>query len=103
MATMISPRRAATMRCFMLRRHSSPTWGKHSAVISGFGREYAKEGKLEAKFHQRLIDAQDLRHTGDYGIEDHGSKKQARAVCEWADEFISAAEAFLGKGTGRRK
>jgi uncharacterized protein (UPF0332 family) len=79
------------------------SYSKHSAVISAFGREYTKAGKLDAKFHQRLIDAQDLRHTGDYGIEEHVSKKQAAAVCEWADEFIAAAEAFLDKGKKRRK
>jgi hypothetical protein len=48
-----------------------------------------------------LIDAQDLRHTGDYGIEEHVSKRQAAAVCEWAVDFIAAAEAFLVKGTKR--
>ena len=86
-----------------LLAHLGQSYSKHSAVISAFGREYAKTRKLDAKFHQRLIDAQDLRHTGDYGIEEHVSKKQAQAVCEWADDFITAAEAFLGKGTGRRR
>jgi len=86
-----------------LLAHLGQSYSKHSAVISAFGREYAKAGKFDAKFHQRLIDAQDLRQTGDYAIEEHVSKKQAQAVCEWADEFIAAAEAFLGKGTGRRR
>jgi uncharacterized protein len=86
-----------------LLAHLGQSYSKHSAVISAFGREYAKAGKLDPKFHQRLIDAQDLRHTGDYGIEEHVSKKQAQAVCDWADEFIAAAEVFLGKGAKRRK
>jgi len=86
-----------------LLAHLGQSYSKHSAVISAFGREYAKAGKLDATFHQRLIDAQDLRHTGDYGIEEHVSKKQAVAVCEWADEFIAAAETLLGKRTIRRK
>ena len=86
-----------------LLAHLGQSYSKHSGVISAFGREYAKAGKLDAKFHQRLIDAQDLRHTGDYGIEEHVSKKQAQAVSDWADEFIAAAEAFLSKGTRRRK
>ena len=86
-----------------LLAHLGQSYSKHSAVISAFGREYAKSGKFDAKFHQRLIDAQDLRHTGDYGIEEHVSKKQAQAVCDWADEFIAAAEAFLGEGTRQRK
>jgi len=86
-----------------LLAHLGQSYSEHSAVISAFGREYTKAGKLDAKFHRRLIDAQDLRHTGDYGIEEHVSKKPAAAVCEWADEFIAAVEAFLGKGTKRRK
>ena len=77
------------------------SYSKHSAVISAFGREYTKTKKINPKFYQRLIDAQDLRHTGDYGIEEHVSKKQAEAVCKWADEFIAAAEAFLNKGKKR--
>ena len=106
MATMTLQHRGHIMRCSISLRRSSPTWAnltEHSAVISAFGREYTKAGKLDAKFHQRLIDAQDLRHTGDYGIEEHVSKKQAATVCEWADEFIAAAEAFLDKGKKRRK
>jgi uncharacterized protein (UPF0332 family) len=79
------------------------SYSKHAAVISAFGREYTKTGKMDPKFHRRLIDAQDLRHTGDYGIEEHVSKQQATAVCRWADEFIAAAEEFLNKGKKRRK
>jgi uncharacterized protein (UPF0332 family) len=84
-----------------LLAHLGQSYSKHSAVISAFGREYTKAGKLDAKFHQRLIDAQDLRHTGDYGIEEHVSKKQVAAVCEWADEFIAAAEKSLKKARRR--
>jgi uncharacterized protein (UPF0332 family) len=80
-----------------LLAHLGQSYSKHSAVISAFGREYTKAGKLDAQFHQRLIDAQDLRHTGDYGIEEHVSKKQAQVVCEWAREFIAAAEKSLKK------
>ena len=79
------------------------SYSKHSAVISAFGREYAKTGKLEAKFHRWLIDAQDFRITGDYGIEEHVTKRQANSTCEWARKFIVAAEGFLGKGRKRRK
>lgn len=86
-----------------LLAHLGQSYSKHSGVISAFGREYTKAGRLDPKFHRRLLDAQDLRHTGDYGIEEHVSEKQAAAVCGWADEFISAAEAFLGKETKRGK
>jgi uncharacterized protein (UPF0332 family) len=73
------------------------SYNKHSAVISAFGREYAKTGKMDSKFHQWLIDAQDFRNIGDYGIEAHVSKDDANSVCEWAKEFIDHAEDFLRK------
>ena len=73
------------------------SYSKHSAVISAFGREYAKTGKLDSKFHRWLIDAQDFRNIGDYGIEAHVSEDDANLVCNWAREFIESAEDFLLK------
>lgn len=43
------------------------SFSKHSAVISAFGREFVKLGKVPADYHQWLIKAQELRNTGDYG------------------------------------
>ena len=73
------------------------SYNKHSAVISAFGREYAKTGIMDSKFHQMLIDAQDFRNIGDYGVEAHVSKNDANSVCKWAEEFINHAETFLRK------
>ena len=73
------------------------SYNKHSAVISAFGREYAKTGIMDSKFHQWLIDAQDFRNIGDYGVEAHVSRNDANSVCEWAEEFINHAETFLRK------
>jgi uncharacterized protein (UPF0332 family) len=71
------------------------SYNKHSAVISAFGREYAKTELMDSKFHRWLIDAQDFRNIGDYGIEAHVSEDDASSVCEWANEFIDQAEDFL--------
>lgn len=79
------------------------SYSHHSAVIAAFGREYSKTHMLAAKFHKWLIAAQNFRNIGDYGIEAHVTKEQANSTCEWAREFIVAAEAFLGKGRKRRK
>ena len=73
------------------------SYNKHSAVISAFGREYAKTGKLDTRFHRWLLDAQDFRNIGDYGIGAHVSKDDANLVCDWAYEFIETAENFLSK------
>lgn len=42
-------------------------FSKHSAVISVFGKEFAKTKKVPRKFHQYLKEVQNLRHIGDYG------------------------------------
>lgn len=73
------------------------SYNKHSAVISAFGQEYAKTGKLDSKFHRWLIDAQDFRNIGDYGLEAQISKDDAKSVCNWAQEFIESAEVFISK------
>jgi uncharacterized protein (UPF0332 family) len=71
------------------------SYSSHSAVISAFGREFAKTGRLDSKYHRWLIDAQDLRNIGDYGVGSQVPKEYAEAVCDWAAQFINAAEAFL--------
>lgn len=73
------------------------SYSKHSAVISAFAREYARTEVIDAKFHRWLIDAQDLRNIGDYGVGVHVDRVKAEAVCMWAEEFIIAAGKHLSK------
>ena len=80
-------------QALLLSRDQS--YSKHSAVISAFGREFSKTGILDPKFHRRLIDGQDLRNAGDYGIDTHVAQKDAESVCAWAGELIEAAETYL--------
>jgi uncharacterized protein (UPF0332 family) len=78
------------------------SYSRHSAVIAAFGREYSKTKKLAAKFHKQLITAHNFRNVGDYGIEAHVTEDQARSTCEWAREFIAAAEKCLKKPRKQR-
>lgn len=71
------------------------SFSSHSAIHSAFGREFAKQGRLDPKFHRWLLDAQDMRNVGDYGIGVEVTEEQARSVCEWAKEFITAVEQFI--------
>jgi hypothetical protein len=59
--------------------------------------EFAKPGLMDAKFHRWLIDTQDLRNTGDYGIGQPVSSAQVVEACGWAEQFISVAEGYLKK------
>ncbi|MEH2385329.1 MAG: HEPN domain-containing protein [Nostoc sp.] len=64
------------------------SFSSHAGVISAFGRNFARTGKVPIQFHRFLIDAQDLRNAGDYG--------QLNAVSvEQANEQIMNAEMFL--------
>jgi len=41
------------------------SFSSHSAVHSAFGREFAKQGRLDPKFHRWLLDARDMRNVGE--------------------------------------
>jgi uncharacterized protein (UPF0332 family) len=67
----------------------------HSAVIAAFGKEFARSKSLDPKFHRYLIASQNLRQTGDYGVDKNVTLSEASQVVDWADEFLATAEAWL--------
>lgn len=83
-----------------LLAHLGQAYGKHAAVIAAFGREFAKSKKIDPKFHQWLIAAQNLRITGDYGIDAMVNEQDVQTACQWAEDFISAAEEYLAAESG---
>lgn len=42
------------------------SFSKHSAVISAFGKRFAKSVQVLQEFHRYLIEAENSRNTGDY-------------------------------------
>jgi uncharacterized protein (UPF0332 family) len=71
------------------------SFSKHTAVIGAFGREFAKTGSLDVKYHRYLIDAQDFRNLGDYGAGPELTADQAKQVIEWAAEFLAVAQTHI--------
>lgn len=71
------------------------SFSSHAAVIAGYGKMFAKTQRLDPRFHRYLIDAQDIRNLGDYGVGVGVSRSQVADLLTWADEFLAAAEAFL--------
>ena len=71
------------------------SFSSHAGVIAAFGKEFARSGALDPKFHRYLIDAQDSRQVGDYGVGPAVSAAQAQKILDWARAFITAAEQFL--------
>jgi uncharacterized protein (UPF0332 family) len=67
------------------------TFSKHSAVISAFGKEFAKTGTIPAEYHRYLADAQEARNTGDYQVVSHLTEEET-------GEHITHAECFLKVG-----
>lgn len=64
------------------------TFSSHSAVISFFGKEFAKTGLVDPKFHRYLINAQERREIGHYGTTQKVSSEQAIESYQWAEEFL---------------
>lgn len=71
------------------------TFSSHSAVISAFGKNFAKSRKVPREFHRFLIDAQALRQTGDYGKFQAISEKQADLQIERAEQFLDFSLEYL--------
>lgn len=67
-------------------------FSSHSAVISAFGKNFAKTNKLPLELHRFLLDAQDLRHTGDYGQFHALTFHQAQQQIINAEKFLQIAE-----------
>jgi uncharacterized protein (UPF0332 family) len=72
------------------------SFSKHSAVISAFGREFARNGKVPAEFHRFLMEAQELRHSGDYGLRSAVNSEQAQEQITRAVQFLKLAESLIG-------
>lgn len=77
------------------------TFSSHSAVIGGFGKQFAKTQRLAPAHHRRLIEAFDRRGTADYELEPSPTREQAEETLSWAHEFLAACEAFLKHENGR--
>ena len=82
-----------TAEALLLRRGLH--FSSHSAVIAAYGREFAKTGDLDQKFHQYMIKSQGVRLTSDYGYIEIVSPISAEQVLIWGHEFVLAAENYL--------
>lgn len=72
------------------------SFSSHAGVISAFGRNFARTGKVPIQFHRFLIDAQDLRNAGDYGQFNAVSVEQANEQIMNAEMFLELAANLIG-------
>jgi uncharacterized protein (UPF0332 family) len=76
------------------------TFSKHSAVISAFGREFAKSGTIDAEYHRYLTDAQDARNTGDYQVISYLTTEDAAQHISHAEKLLAAGATLLTSQSG---
>lgn len=72
-------------------------FSSHSALVASYGKEFAKSGLLDPKFHRYIVVAQKRRETGHYNAEPVITEGQAEESYQWAGEFMEAVKAYFGK------
>jgi uncharacterized protein (UPF0332 family) len=68
---------------------------KHSAIVAAFGREYAKAGKIDPRYHQMLIADFEWRQKADYDVFWHADRETAQGRVADAQEFVSLISAMF--------
>jgi uncharacterized protein (UPF0332 family) len=68
---------------------------KHSAVASMLGREFAKPGRIDSRFHRMFLNARRLRETADYGIFEEIDEPMAILSLKNSRLFIAEVERLL--------
>ena len=70
------------------------TFSKHSAVVSAFGKYFVQTKRVFVDSHRWLIEAQELRLTGDYGESGEITQEQAEQQIERAQKFIKLGQSI---------
>lgn len=74
---------------------------KHAAVHAAYGKEFARSGLLDPKFHRWLLTAFDARIQGDYQAVPLMTGEDVKVSIEQAREFVAAARTFLDQAEQR--
>jgi len=69
----------------------------HGQVIGAYGLHFAKTKELDPKFHRWLVDAFDVRVTGDYDVDESIGAELVTSLINQAREFLEAAQKYLDK------
>ena len=69
---------------------------KHSAVESALGYHFAKQGRIDPKFHRMLIDARKIREIADYDIKEKISESATALKFEETKAFLATIKELLG-------
>lgn len=71
-------------------------FSSHSALVAAYGKEFAKTGILDPKFHHYVLVTQKRRETGHYSVEKTITDEEALESFQWAEEFTQAVKDYFG-------
>jgi uncharacterized protein (UPF0332 family) len=71
------------------------SYASHSAVISAYGREFAKTKDLDPRFHRAMLGAFSQRQVGDYSADSGLAPEDIAALETDARAFLIAARLWL--------
>lgn len=75
------------------------TFSKHGAVHGAYGKEFAKTGDLDPKFHRWLLEAFRQRITAHYEVDPDITEDAVNTLIRHGEEFLSEGRAYLeGRG-----
>ncbi len=77
--------------------HKDQSYSKHSAVISAFGKEFAKTGEMPERLHLYIREAFELRQAADYDPKADITQEAATEQSRRAEDFLSETEKYLNK------
>lgn len=72
------------------------SFSTHAAVIAAFGQRFARPGIVPVALHRYLIDGQDKRTIGDYGIGPSLTEAHAAEQIAHAEDSLTWADRLLG-------
>lgn len=71
------------------------SFSSHAAVISAFGKEFARPGVIPDEYHGYLIEAEHARNVGDYQVVSSLTEATASKHISRAEQLLELAEQFL--------
>ncbi|MCL5961323.1 MAG: HEPN domain-containing protein [Chloroflexi bacterium] len=76
---------------------------KHSSVIAALGKEFARQGLIEPRFHRAFVDAFKERNQADYLISKEPSRERMQERLKVAEEFLSQVERLIASSEAEAK
>lgn len=73
------------------------SFSSHRGVISAYGQEFARTGRIDSRFHRLLITAFEKRQQADYLAETGLVREEVAELQDEAELFISVAESWLAQ------